>query len=470
MKPVAQWLSARMFSSGSGWHRSLSDRRWLLLLLALALAHGLIYMAVIPPWQAPDEMGHFEYAWTIAALGRLPGPKDADPRFEQELLASLYEWRYGQLAGRVMPERMPASIDDLPASARVQQGRTLLGPRFSLAYVWQALFIRPLRSQDLVFQLLAARFSSVVLNLIVVLLAFLTLEQWFSGNHSLVIVATAVLVLWPQHTFINSAVGEGPLAEMLSCLVLYGWTLLFVRGFRLWPCLGIVLGCLAGLWTKNTAAFLVPMNAFLALWWLWRFGRGRWSWRHIGLLVMGVALLAVAIWAWLQSPLGARVLFQMRNRLAPQDWAWYDQRGGSLGEALLASYDSFWAHFGWMTLPLGPRWYGAIAALSTLAIWGWLRSGGWKPASWTAAIAAGSLGLAVAIFGWTALLSKQSGYYQTQGRYLFPVAIPYLFALVGGLGRVLPIASRSGRVWLVGFLLALDTWSLAWYILAYFYA
>src|SRR6266545_109026 len=49
------------------------------LLVALALLHGLLYVWLVPPWQAPDEPAQFEYAALIAALGRTPtvGDKDA---------------------------------------------------------------------------------------------------------------------------------------------------------------------------------------------------------------------------------------------------------------------------------------------------------------------------------------------------------------------------------------------------------
>ena len=36
------------------------------LLGALAQLHGLIYAFLIPPWQAPDEIAHFEYSNLLA--------------------------------------------------------------------------------------------------------------------------------------------------------------------------------------------------------------------------------------------------------------------------------------------------------------------------------------------------------------------------------------------------------------------
>ena len=42
--------------------RSSPYKSILLFILALAFARGIIYAAVAPPWQAPDEPGQFERA------------------------------------------------------------------------------------------------------------------------------------------------------------------------------------------------------------------------------------------------------------------------------------------------------------------------------------------------------------------------------------------------------------------------
>ena len=109
---------------------------WPALWMALALIRGLLYAAVVPPWQAPDEPGHFEYAWHIARLGRLPAPGEILPEFEREQLGSLYAWHYGAFIGRPLPDRMPERISELPSSIFAQYSRTLPGGRFSLAYLW----------------------------------------------------------------------------------------------------------------------------------------------------------------------------------------------------------------------------------------------------------------------------------------------------------------------------------------------
>ncbi len=478
-------------------------RTWLVLLLGLALIRGLIYMAVIPPWQAPDETGHFEYAWLIAHLGRLPSAQDVSSSFEGEMIESLYKWRYGDLIGRALPEEMPSHLSDLPSYIWPSVARTILSERFSLAYAWQALFLLPFRDQDLVTLLFVARFSSVLLNVGIVWLAFMIFERLLPARSDMPLLMTAMIALWPQHTFINSTVGDGTLAEWAACWVIYGWVCLFRDQGMAYKRAAVFFGTILvaagiGIWTKTTAVFLAPVSAGLALWWfLLRFRRA-WKWQHTVFVCLGVVLLVAGSWAWARySPLGSRTWAVVQRSLSLSNLTWVDQRGITFGDALLAAYDSFWAHLGWMALPLSERWYGAIALLSLLALAGWtmkgrpnLEPGDTRMAScaasqsdlcsseervlavpsWAAIVMGAFLVVAWGIFIWTALLSRSDGYYQYQGRYVFPVAVPFAFFFVGGLARFFSgIWREYGARLLLFFLIFLDAWCIFVYVLPYFY-
>jgi hypothetical protein len=442
------------------------------LLLVLTLIRGLIYAVVIPPWQAPDETGHFEYAWLMARLGRVPTPEDISPTFERELMASLYEWRYGEFIGRPLPEGIPDRMRGLPANIFARNSRTVLSGRFSLSYLWSALFLSPFRFQDLTFQLFVARLSSVLLSMGIVWLAYQTFSELVLSRSYLIWSMTAVVVFLPQHTFINSTVGDGPLAELMACLVLYCWARLFRRGASAWTVIGIAAGTLIGIWSKATAAFLIPLNVGLAL--LWFFRQPRRAWRQVAYVCVGVGLLGLAALAWdyHQSPLGSRTLSMFWESLPVQEWIWVDARGLAFGEALLISYNSFWANFGWMAVPVSSRWYGAILLLTLIAIVGWMLGGKNQKdfPLWAVMMMGGSLLIALIIFVWKGLLSPFSGYYQFQGRYLFPVVIPVVFLLVGGWMQIVPPRRRQVLVMSgVVFFALFDAWSLMDYAVPYFY-
>jgi hypothetical protein len=449
------------------------SRAWLLLLLGLTLIHGLIYAVVIPPWQGPDETGHFEYVWLLDRLARVPTQNDLYAPLEQEMLASLYEWHYGDFIQRPLPEQMPARIDGLPKSVFAYYTRPVVIERFSLAYLWQVLYLLPFRSQDLLVQLYAGRLSSVVLNVGIVWLSYLTLCQLFPTRLDLAALTTSVVVFLPQHTFINSMVGDGPLAELMSCLVLYCWVSIFQQGLSIWRVAAIVSGTLVGLWSKNTALYLVPVDIGLGVWWLVRQRHSLWRWRHVAYLCASTALLGAGLWIWSHSALGQRALPWLRALPALFRWAWVDQRGTTLGQALLAGYDGLWANFGWMSLPIGARWYGAITLLTALALWGWCFGRRQEPQAqpvWSIVMMGGTLVAALVGSFWVGL-ALQPGLYQFQGRYLFPALIPFAFLLIGGLDRLLDLRANSvTRLAVVLFLVVLDSWCLFGVIIPYYYA
>jgi hypothetical protein len=155
-------------------------------------------------------------------------------------------------------------------------------------------------------------------------------------------------------------------------------------------------------------------------------------------------------------------------------------RGITFGEALLLSYDSFWAYFGWMAVPVSDRWYGAILLATVGAAVGWGlwsrdrvtgRAGRYGFDVWAVIMMVGVLVLAVAIFVWVALLSRTTGYYQFQGRYLYPVIVPFAFLLVGGWVNITPSRTRGVLVWAsLVFLVVFDTWAVTRYIVPHFYS
>jgi len=446
-------------------------RGWLLLLLGLVLVRGLLYAAVVPPWQAPDETGHFEYAWLIAHLGRLPAREDVSPALERELLGSLYEWRYGEFIGRPLPEQMPARMDALPPQVFASRCRTVLMERFSLAYVWAAIFIWPFRHQDLAVQLYAARFASVLLELGIVWLAWRFFEELLPRQRRLVVAMTAFVAFLPQHTFINASVGEGPLAELATCAVLYGWLRLFHRKAHFGTVMLIVVGTLVGMCTKHTAAFLLPFDLLALGLFLSARIQGVARRRRLGYLALGLSLTALLGWLILQTPVGHSVQDRLQQWWsAPQ--VYLENGPLSLDQALWWTYDSFWAQFGWMSVRAGACWYILVYVLTVLALEGWFlpRSRQWSVPAQARWLLGAALSLAVAV--WLAfVLFTPSGLAYYQGRYLFPAIVPAAFVLVGGWARWTP--ERWRRYFAPGvviLLAALDAAAVCLSLWPFFYA
>ncbi len=451
-------------------------RLWLFIFLGLALVRGLLYVALIPPWQAPDETGHFEYVWLLVNQERLPTAETLSPTFESELLSSLYAWRYGEYTQRPLPEIMPARLAELPPDSFARNARTVMIERFSLAYLWAAPFLYLVRHQELITQLYFARLASVVLYTLNVWLAYRLFQALLPHRPRVALALTAVYSFIPQHTYINSMVGDGPLAELMALAVLYSWVRIFQHGISPVRLIAVIAGTLLGIASKTTAAFLIPLDLLFGLWW-WLQNRQRPLQRRalIG-LVLGALILLGGLWLWSHTTLGMRTLDRLTTlspTFAESGILLRDKRGLTLPDALLLTFQSAWANFGWMRVPVSDRWYGALLLLTIAGLAGWLL----PQENCTATLHRGAPQLAVACllamgsFVTIALIGRQDGgYYQFQGRYLFPILAPTIYFWVTGLQRyVRPRVELLTLAALIGFLIAFDVWSLIQYIVPYFY-
>jgi len=86
--------------------RALSSpaRPLLLLLVTVALLRGLLYLAVVPPWQHYDEPTHFEYVRLIAERGRLPHPGDYDLEMRRAIAVSMQATGLWELINEQPPD------------------------------------------------------------------------------------------------------------------------------------------------------------------------------------------------------------------------------------------------------------------------------------------------------------------------------------------------------------------------------
>lgn len=75
---------------------------------------------------------------------------------------------------------------------------------------------------------------------------------------------------------------------------------------------------------------------------------------------------------------------------------------------------------------------------------------------------------ALGVHLWVNLLAYPTGYSNFQGRYLFPVIVPWAYLLAGGWTRLL--GKREGPLYIaLALLVLLDSWALVMYILPHYY-
>lgn len=452
-------------------------RKFRFLLFAFALLHGSLYALLMPPWQAPDEVAHFVYARLIVDLGRLPVAAEAPPELQTDILASLARHRAWTHRGEAAPEPLPAALNQTTFSY------DLILPRFSLGYFPYALAVWPVRAAAIETQLMAMRLASVLMGALVVLVTFAVARLALPRRPAVAAASALVVLLLPQHTFINASVNDGNTAALAATLTLYFLVRLAHERVS-WP---LVAG--AGGWAafailcKATAYFLIPLlvlTGAILIWRRWPAGGSRAAWRRLA--AAAAALLALGALAVLAAMYLPRLEYLRRMlNLGLRLWGDFDARWAALmadGRLLAVLADTvrtFWGTFGWVVVWLPEGWYTLCFALTGLAVVGlaiqfWrARRPGRRPGLAPVILGAAALCAAGVLGAW--FLASPDGLSYYQGRYLFGAIAPLATLLAVGWAALLPARAQSLVPVLVTVVLAvLDVTALFGGALPYFYA
>ena len=411
-----------------------------ILLVAIVVIYSMIatlYAVLTPIWQVPDEPAHYNYIRSLAGGDGLPVLEPGD--YDQDYLE------------RLTSEGFPADLPIEPVKYENHQPPLyyLLGAPVYLLFDGAVLPLRML---------------SVLFGAALLIVAFGTTQTVFPEQPNLALTVTAFIAFIPQHIAMTAGVNNDALAGVVVGSTL--WALAaYLRGTserpgseaaeepRPWP-VGLLLG--AALLTKATA-YVVAGVAVAAVLLRGRRDRSTWLWmvRQLAWMVVPALLLSgpwfirnALTYGWL-DPMGlarhqAVVVGQPRSHqwLAAYGWA------GLIGRMIRTTFQSFWAQFGWMAVPLPGRFYVALAVFSVILLVGFLVWLLRRPRRYVPgplihhpmSLLALSALLTVLAFGWYNLT-----FVQHQGRYLHPALIPLSTLTALGLDtwvRLLPVRCR----------------------------
>jgi len=265
----------------------------LVILLSVAFARALLYgFVLIPPWQAPDESGHYEYAREVAEHGLRRSSLSERETIQNEIIDSLVEERFWEFLGRTMPDPMPRIFlqDSYLSSQREDEP--------PLYYLLPAALMR--LGATITAQLHLIRGWSIALYLAAIAFIYLGLRELSPQDLFIPTVGGALAALAPMPAFIGSSCNNDAAAMAISAAVL--WILLRnMRGGwstgRLFELLCILV--IASL-TKKTATFLWPLAGIVIVAGNWTrvrvwASRNRSKLPALTLLVVSAATVA---WTW----------------------------------------------------------------------------------------------------------------------------------------------------------------------------
>lgn len=481
-------------------HFSLKDHRnqLLLLLLSLSLVGGLIYGAIVPPWQAPDEPQHFEHARLIFEKQRLVEWTDTLPFIEGEIIASMDQYNYWSLgyveASVFKPHEPPQCFEDIWWPRLAHQ---LDQP--PLAYILYAASLFLASKSDVTVQLYIMRTISAIISALVAFVAFRTMEELFPDDLFLIIGVLSFILFLPTHAFLSGSVSNGHLAELLVSITLLIWVKSFKNSLSFVRLGSLALLIILGIFTKRTTIVAIPISIIGLLLYNWASIRSllaRWGMHVLGACA-AFAAFGYMIWKLKAIPSALlQLLVHLRSELLhdylffPSDWPSPSNVPGYLEPEALRLYriylrvlfESFWARFGWMKIRLDAEWYMLLAGISLVACIGMVVfvsrykqstffSVSWKVKSLVLFVTAGAMSVAVVIVN--SLAAWQYGWQnivRPQGRLLFPAIIPIATLFSLGLRGLVPARyERPFALLYILFLILLDFICLIAYILPYFY-
>ena len=240
--------------------KPMKDLRSLLLVLFLALVHGLVYVFLVPPWQHYDEPNHFEYVWLAANLDRVPKSGDYNPKMSRQVLKSM-------LANGFYDRMASAPVIGSPKNKVIIPGYGQLSEP-PLYYLFASLPLRLLHSRSIDAQLVAARLVSLVFYLVTVLSAWGIARELVPFGHPLRWMLPLTVVLLPGFTDLMTAVNNDVAAVAVFSLFLWGGVRLILRGFSIIGFLWVVGSAFLAFFTKNTALvawLLLPVALLFSL-------------------------------------------------------------------------------------------------------------------------------------------------------------------------------------------------------------
>lgn len=438
-----------------------AERRTLVWLALAALLHGALYVALLPPWQHYDEPAHVEFAATIALLGAVPADDYRDEALIREIADSMVRHTFWE------PGQIPDFLGDQPPSLGSSQR---VHPP-----LYYALLAGPMglvRGLSVEWQLYAGRLVSLVFYVLTIIAAWRIAVALLPDEPLPQLVIPLLLLLTPSFADLMTAVNNDVLVNFATMAMFLGCALLLREGPGPARLALALLGLLAALLAKRTAALAVVPCALAILWAAlrqpipWRLALGGLVAATLlgGVIALAPATVTAAGGSY--TTLVARPWLQWLDesylRLAINPWLRSvsdpSNTAAIYPSLLWVAFQSLWVRLSWGHIGLGAVGDGLALLVAVACAVGltlrlrqiagvlptWQRRWLW-------------LCLISVCLAWFALIARvhpivaDAAPYLPRGRYLFWVILPTLWLLALGWQGLIPERLRPhGLSWLLG--------------------
>jgi len=243
----------------------------------VALANGLAWSLIVPPFQVPDENAHYAYVAQVAERGTVPRPA------REEMLSPAEEGTLEAIGfyGVIGEPHDPAPFSQrqqqaIEAVARKQLSTRGYGDALTatnnppLYYVLEAIPYKLAAGGTVLDRLAAMRVLSALMGAVTVLLVYLFLMELLPGRRWAWSVGALMVAFQPLFGFMSGGVNSDDLIYLMGAGVLWAVARMFRRGLT--PANGAMIGVFLGLGlvTKFTLLGFIPAVALAVALGLWR--------------------------------------------------------------------------------------------------------------------------------------------------------------------------------------------------------
>ncbi len=231
----------------------------------VALANGMAWSLIVPPFQVPDENAHYAYVQQVAERGTLPRRLAVEGPFsprEDQILAALLT--YGVVGHRENPapdtevqQQVIDAIAKQRLSARGSGDALTATSNPPLYYALEAVPYK-LAGSKVLDKLAVMRLLSALMGAATVLLVFMFLRELLPGGRWAWPAGALVVAFQPLFGFMSGGVNNDDLLYLTAAGVLWALARAFRRGLT--PANGALIGGFlgAGLISKLTLLGFVP--------------------------------------------------------------------------------------------------------------------------------------------------------------------------------------------------------------------
>lgn len=425
--------SSLSFKLGKEGEKSL-PRIYFLAGVAIILVYFLLaalYSLIVPPFEAPDEPGHFYYIFHLITQHTLPDQyRSNDGEAHQPplyyLIAALPVLKVDLRDSTGAFHSNPRSL----FSGGGQINEALHGSAETFPFQGQALGLH------------LARLVSVFMGAGTVFFILSIGWKLFPAAPFVGLTAAALVAFNPQFLFISSVINNDNLLILAATAT---WSQMIraletPEKWRHWVILGLL----------SSIAILAKINGIVVLGMtglvLVYCSISRRSFRMFlcGILAIGLPVTLISGWWFLRNqflygdPIGWKVyqqIFSVNQRLIPLTWK-------DLADFMETQFHSFWGVFGWMSIN-APMWFYTgikfLLLVSTVGLGFFIGQGSFSylgKVQKTVIILYMSVILIQQVFILAIIAGCNSSCYQ--GRYLFPVIGPLMLLVSLGLASLIP--------------------------------